>query len=205
MVEENNGVSDTPDSTVSDSVQETQTTDVSNVGNQTVQYHTHKKLLGQHKKLSDEFQSLQEQLKSLQNEKYESEGDKDKLIESLKKEVAETKTKLRSTVGTVAHTQAMNAIVEEAVKAGCNAPDVVKKFLQDKVETVTFDEAFNPDRDQIKELIQEARTSAPVLFSKEAPGIANHNKITSGDTSAGTNNVKKMSREELMQAWSSAE
>jgi len=187
----------------SDAVQQ-ESNNVSNASDNTVQYDTYKRVLGKLKNTESQFAEVQEQLKQLQNEKYEAEGNKDKLIESLRKEVHESKAKLKETVGTVARSRAMNAIVDEAVKAGCNSPDVVQKFLEDKIGELQFSDNFEPDRDQVRDLVEGAKRSAPVLFSKEAPKIASHN-IATGQTTAPKKNLKKASIDELMATWASAE
>ena len=203
MSEESKGVSDALENTVSDGAQETDKS-VSN-GDNTVNYQTHKKLLGQHKKTMSELDTLREEIASLRNEKLEVEGNKDQLIDSLKKEVNDTKSKLRTTVGNVARTQAMNAIVEEAVKAGCNSPEVVKRFLEGNINDLTFDSDFKPDRDEVRDLIENARTTAPVLLGKEAPKISNHNTSGSAGSGHSTNDIKKMSIDDLMNSWANVE
>lgn len=200
MSEDNKGVSNTPEEIVSDDQQESQTAAVSDSGNQTVQYQTHKKLLGQHKNLLSEVEKMREKLSSMETEKLEAEGNKDKLIESLKEKIAEKDSRLRNTVGSIAQKNAMSAIVEEAVKIGCNSPAIVKKFLTDKIDTLQFDENFEPDRDQVMELVNEAKLEAPTLFGKDAPKIANHN-TSKGSTSDNTKSLKKMSMDELMSTW----
>lgn len=76
----------------------------------------------------------------------------------------------------------------------------MKKFLEDKIGVLQFDEDFNPDRDQVKALIEEARSSAPILFSKEAPKIANHN-VSGGGTANPKPDLRKMSMDELISEW----
>lgn len=159
-----------------------------NDGGKTVQYDTYKRVLGKLKNTEVQFAELNEQVQTLQREKLEAEGNKDQLIDSLKKEVMEHKTKLKTTVGAVARSNAMSAIADEAVKAGCNSPDVVKKFLEDQIGSVEFDSDFKPDREQIRALVDDAKKSAPVLFGKQAPATANHNL----SSSAGTDPKKKL-------------
>ena len=198
MSQENNGVSNTPDENVSDVSQETQETTVSDSQNQTVQYHTHKKALSQLKKKSAELEELREQISSLTNEKLEAEGNKDKLIESLREQVKQKDSRLRNTVGTIAQKNASTAIVEEAVKLGCKSPAIVKKFLADKIDTLQFTEDFEPDRDQIIELVQEAKLEAPELFGKEAAKLANHN-TSRGSTVDKTKTLRKMNMDDLFE------
>lgn len=195
MSEDNKGDNVTPEST--DHVENSGAQESVNDAKNSVQYDTYKRVLGKLKSREKANTDLEERLKQLENEKLEAEGNKDQLIDSLKKEVMEHKTKLKSTVGTVATTQAMNAIVEEAVKAGCNSPGMVKKFLSDKIGGLEFDEAFNPDREQVRALIEEAKEAAPVLFGKLAPKIANHS-TSGGGTGNPKPNLKKMSMDELM-------
>ncbi|RKZ91680.1 MAG: hypothetical protein DRQ40_09595, partial [Gammaproteobacteria bacterium] len=180
---------------------ETSVNDVKN----TVQYDTYRRVVGKLKSKEQDMLDMKEQINSLRNEKLEADGNKDQLIESLRKEVTETKTKLRTTVGSVARSQAMKAIVNEAVNAGCNSPEVVERFLSSEIENLTFDEDFNPDAEQVRELVEDAKKKAPVLFSKEAPRLANHNTTQSGGTAGQAKDVKKMSIDELMNQWGKAE
>ena len=205
MSEENNGVSNTPAEAVGDGAQETQESTVSDSVNQTVQYHTHKKLLSQHKNAMTELSELRETVARIEAEKLEAEGDKDKLIESLKKQVHDANSKFKAAVGGIAQKNAMSAIVEEAVKIGCNSPGFVKKFLQDDIGALHFSEDFEPDRDQVMELVTKAKVEAPALFGKPAPNVANHNSISAGSMSETKVDVKKMSMEDLEKLWDTAE
>lgn len=171
-----------------------------------VQYDTYKRVLGKLKNTEARFEEVQEQLRALKNERYEAEGKKDELIESLRGEVTQYKTKLNQTVGTVARSQAMNAIVDEAVKAGCNSPDIVTKYLEDKIGDLEFSEDFKPDREQVRLLVEEAKKSAPILFSKEAPKVASHNIKTGGQSvQQESKSLKKMSLDDLMNTWAQIE
>jgi len=183
-------------------VQEVET--VVNDDKNTVHYDTYKRVLSKLKSRENEFDTLKEKYQTVQNDKLEAEGNKDQLIESLRKEVIETKGKLKATVGTIARSNAMTAIVDEAVKAGCNSPDVVKKFLEDQLGELEYDEDFQPDRDQVKALIEDARAKAPVLFGKEAPKIANHNN-SSGGNSHSVKKLKDLKDEDLMKIWANSD
>lgn len=204
MSDENKGDNVTPNQDGNATETEVQAA-VNDGEKQTVQYDTYRRVLSKLKNTESEFEKLYERMQTMEQDKLEAEGNKDQLIESLRKEVMETKTKLKTTVGSVARSQAMNAIVEEAVKAGCNSPDVVKKFLEDQIQNLEFDTDFNPDREQVKALVDEAKTSAPVLFSKEAPKVANHNFRPGNADSAPQKNLNKMSMDELMNTWAQAE
>ena len=199
MSEENKGVSDTLDQNVGDVSQETQKTVVSD-DNQTVQYHTHKKLLGQHKKAMAEMESMRERLATMEQEKLEAEGDVKKELEFWKKRAEDHGSKLKQTVGTIAHKSALSAIVDEAVKMGCGSVKLLKKYVQDDIGSLQFSEDFEPDADQVKELLKRVQDEAPELFAKQAPSIANHS-LSKGSTSDKSKNLKSMSMDQLVESW----
>lgn len=177
------------------------------VSKKTVQFDTYSRVFKKLKTTETAFAALNERIQAMEQDKLEAEGNKDQLIDSLRKEVTETKIKLKTTVGSVARSQAMNAIIDEAVKAGCNSPDIITKFVEDQIDTLDFNDDFTPDREQVKLLVADAKERAPILFSKEASKIANHNNLnTSGGTKTNSKKtLKKMSIDELMETWAESE
>jgi sugar-specific transcriptional regulator TrmB len=173
----------------------------SNAGDKSVKYETYSRVLGKLKKTESEFNSLSERLRQLEQEKLAAEGNKEKLIESLKSEVNETKKKYQTTVGAFAISQAKNVLIDEAVKQGCNSVDVLTKFLEDDLVNLDFQEdGFTPDRAQVKMLVENARKKAPILFAKGAPNIADHKlggKAPVGDKKS----ILKMNDNELDELW----
>jgi hypothetical protein len=206
MIDNTNGVSDAPAPSDSVAPQEINTQVLSeNSDNSTVQYQTHKRALSQLKNAQSENDNLKARLEAVSNEKLEAEGNKDELINSLKKQMMEKDVKLKATVGSIARTQAMSAIVDEAVKAGCNSPDIVKKYLEDQIGSLTFDGDFNPDREQVKLLIEDTKRTSPILFSKDAPRVASHNINAAGVSKTNKPDIKKLSIDELMNTWAETE
>jgi len=169
-------------------------------GKQSVKYETYSRVLSKLKNTEKEFISLKEKLSSLEQEKLEAEGNKEKLIESLRKEVSERRAKEKEIIGTIAITQAKNAIVEDALKAGCSSPEILTKLLEDDIAGLDYDSEFRPDREQIKQLVENAKQKHKILFAKSAPNIPNHNINTSGGS--GTKKpISKMTDEELDKMW----
>jgi len=171
-------------------------------GNQSVKYETYSRVLGKLKNTEAEFNQLKERLSSLEQEKLEAEGNKDELIQSLRKELNERKTREKTIIGSIALSQGKNALVDEAVKAGCNSPEILTKLLEGDLQGLEYDQEFRPDRDQVRTLVEEARKKNPILFSKEPPKTANHNLNPNGPSKPATKPIHKMSDEELDQLWS---
>jgi predicted nuclease with TOPRIM domain len=185
----------------SDEVVDQETTESSDAGKQSVKYETYSRVLGKLKKTESEFQSLNDRLKQLEQEKLEAEGNKDKLIESLRGEVNEHRSKYQKTIGAFAVSQAKNALIDEAVKMGCNSVEVLTKFLEDDIMNLDFaEDGFTPDKEQVKMLIESARKRAPVLFSKDAPRIADH-KLGGDQPKLEKKSILKMSDKELDEMW----
>lgn len=200
MSEESKGDNVTPENVdhVDDQESSNQTSDA---GKNTVKYETYSRVLSKLKKTEAEHQSLNERLAQLEQEKLEAEGNKDKLIESLRNERETYKTKMNEFVGTYAVKQAKSALREEALKSGCNAVDLLEDALERKLSDLEFDDdGFTPNRDQVKMLVEEYRAKAPTLFSKEAPKVANHN-LAPQDLKKGKKDILKMKDDELDELW----
>lgn len=131
----------------------------------------------------------------------EAEGNKDQLIDSLRKELNERKVREKTIVGTVALSQGRNALIDEAVKMGCNSPEILTKILEGDLQGINYDTEFNPDREQIRLLVEEARKKSPILFSKEPPKVANHNINPNTQKKKPMKPIKDMSDEELDALW----
>lgn len=204
MQDESNGSSGAP---ISDSVIQSEIeTNVSDVKN-SVQYETYKKTLGQAKKFKEQAENFQAKLLELEQGKLEADGKKDQLITSLRTQNRELDSKLKGAVGSFASSKGMSAIVSEAVKAGCTQTKLLEKLVQEKIGDLDFDEAFNPDMEQVKLLVDEARNEAPVLFSKPGPAVANHTLKSSTDSIAAGKKVtlKNAKDEDLMAMWEQAQ
>jgi hypothetical protein len=173
-----------------------------NDGKQSVKYETYSRVLSKLKNTENEFNSLKERLSSLEQEKLQLEGNKDQLIETLRKEVNERKVREKTIVGSIAVSQAKNAIVDEAVKAGCNSPEILTKILEDQIQGLEYDSEFRPDREQVKAMVEEARQKHQVLFSKTAPKVASHNLNMNGSTETVRKPLHKMTDDEINNLWS---
>lgn len=171
-------------------------------GKQSVKFETYSRVLGKLKTTEAQFSELQDKINSLEQEKLEAEGNKDQLIDSLRKELNERKAREKQIVGSIALSQGRNALVDQAVKAGCNSPEILTKLLESDLQGLDYDSEFKPDQEQVKLLIEEARKKNPILFSKEPPKTANHNLNTTPPKQKTTKPLVEMTDEEFNQVWS---
>ena len=167
-----------------------------------VKFETYDRVIRKLKQRESEYSELQERLKKIEQDRLEADGNKDELISSLRQEVAEHKNRYKVAIGSVALSHGKSAIVDEAVKAGCNSPEILTKLLERELENVDYDDEFRPDRDQIRKMIEAERKKNPILFSKEAPKTANHNINPNAASTMKTKKpIHKMTDQELDALW----
>lgn len=169
--------------------------------NDVVKYESYRKVVGQNKKFKSELEKLQEQLSQIQNEKLTAEGKKDELIQSLQEQANEYKSKYAKAIGSFAKTKAYDVITDEAVKMGCQSVSLLKRAVEDRLDSLDYDDSFTPDRDQVKAIILEIKEQEPVLFSKAGANIANHNINPSPTKQIKAKKLSEMTEEELLQHW----
>jgi hypothetical protein len=166
-------------------------------GKDTVKYDTYNRVLGEKKKLQSEYESLKEKVTTLEQGQLQSEGKKDELIESLRKQNAEVSGKLSAAVSNFAIGNAKQALAEQANKLGCNDLGLLSKAVEDKLTTIDYDDGFNPNSDQVRMLLDEAKNSHPLLFSKSAPTLGSHQLNPNATVDPDKKSLKDLSKEEL--------
>lgn len=201
MSEETKGVGDAPGVEAGGEPMESRQDQASGGSQDTVKYDTYKRTLGEAKKYKSQLEELQERLSSLEQEKLQAEGNKDELIESLKKEVNQWKGKATKAVSSFARSKVHEAMMREASKAGCQDPELVLRAYASDIDEIDFDDQFNPDVDQLKTTLERVRQERPYLFGKEAPKIGSHQVKTGSVSSDNKKPVSKMTEEELLEAF----
>lgn len=202
---QSNGISDAPQTDVSDVGVEGQQTESSASETNSVKYDTYKRTVGEAKKYKSQVDELRQKLTQFEQGQLQAEGKKDELIDNLRKQNSELNSKLSKAVGNFAKSKVYETMLKEASKLGCQDPDLVLKAYADELETIDFDDSFNPDTEQIRATLTKVREERPYLFSKEAPKIANHQIKTqsvSGET--GKKSLKELKTDDLMALWSKA-
>jgi len=103
-------------------------------------------------------------------EEEEKKGNLTKVLEEYKNKTRTLEENLKKKDFLFAKSNIDNALKTEALKMGCKDPDVfVRLIAKEKRDMVQFDEAYSPDPDDIKMVVQEAAKaySHIGLFGKE--------------------------------------
>ena len=114
--------------------------------------------------------SLETKFQDIEIERAQSQGDKDKVIQSLQEELRKTKNTVRQTNYTNAKTNVIADLKIKAKEMNCTDPDLFIKLVgDDRIGKVTVDGQFRPDPDEINDLIDEKMKEFEhiKLFSKD--------------------------------------
>ena len=177
--------------------QETQAAD----GGNKVDFATYDKAMKSFSKAKSRAEELEQRLMALEQEKLHAEGNKDELIENLRKQNTDLNSKYKTAVGSFARSKGFDAIVDEAVKLGCTSPRLLKKRVEDELPHLSYDEDFRPDANEVRALVEKARKDEPLIFAKPAPNVGSHTLRSADVSSPGAKPLNQMKEEELMALW----
>lgn len=199
MSEENKGVSDAPvDQGSAEGLEQGQSASGSQ---DSVKYDTYRKTLSEAKKSKAQLTEAMERLQMLEQEKLQAEGKTQELLQSVIKERDSYKSRLAEAHGAFAQGRAMDAIIDEANKMGVASTGLLRKAIGDKVNDLEFDDEYRPNSEQVKMLLESIRQEEPLLFSKQAPKVADHKFNPQAGQTKGKA-LKDMSKDELIEYWS---
>lgn len=166
--------------------------------NNQVSYETYQKTLAQRKADQEKLRSLEEKLNSLENEKLEAEGDKDKLIESLKNQLKDSRDKLTTKQKTYADKALRSQIELKAKEFGCIDTDVLYKTMDlDKLTIDLVNDDLQVDQDGLKDQLESLRKDKSYLFSASAPKIRDGNPVKETIADTKEKSFADMSLDEL--------
>lgn len=120
--------------------------------------------------LKPKYQELENKIKDLELKRQQAEGDKDGVIETLKVQVNEYKTKFETASKTYAQKTLEDQIKTEAIKEGCVNPQKLMKLLaSEDLANVEIGDGFKINESDLKALIEKAKQDhADIgLFRKE--------------------------------------
>lgn len=164
---ETNGASGTPNENVSDGSEE-------NANQNSVNYLTHKRLLGQKKRQDEELDSLRTRVETFEQSQLEADGKKDELITSLRKQVTERDDRYKKDLGNLAYSTLESQVKSVASEMGCVDNSALARLVDMQTLEVNG-ETFRAESSDIKSMLEDARQKMPYLFSKAGPQIDNHN------------------------------
>lgn len=115
-------------------------------------------------KFKDLYQSSQERLSSLEKrldqreiESAQSQGDKDKVIQTLQEKLTQAEKKNKTTQYTAARTNVESELKMLAKESGCVDPSLLVRLLgNDRIDKITVDSGLRPDHNEIKDLIDDS-------------------------------------------------
>ena len=167
-------------------------------GGDSVSYQTHRKLLSEKKEWQSKATSLEERLNALEQEKQQAEGNKDQVIESLKKQTNEEKEKNKKLANFFKFQVVSDKVERKAIEAGCVDPKTLVKNLDLTNIEPDIDNGFAVDEQAINTAIENAKKELPYFFSQHKPKINDVVPRTINGTPE--KGAAEMSRDELLKA-----
>lgn len=133
---------------------------------------SHRKLLGEKKSLQARYQELENQFLAIKQEKDLAEGNKDKVIEELRKQNSTIKSEFEKTKQTYTWNVLTGEIKREAIRNGCKDPDKLIKLIPDEdLRSLEIGENFSIDGNSLKELIEKRKKEDHFLFESSSKSV----------------------------------
>jgi len=138
-------------------------------------------------------------LEELEQGKMAAEGNKDQLIDSLRKKVESIEAEKKQLAGNFVERSLKAQFEAEALKQGIKRPAIMDKLIDygafvDSIDTSTF----MADEMDVKTTVEQIKEEYPELFSRESPKINNRTPSTEMDSVDGKKKIDfmKLTREE---------
>jgi hypothetical protein len=143
-------------------------------------------------KLKKELDNWRSKAKELEMKTLEAEGQKDKIIETLKDELKSYKVKEVE----IMRSRARDQIAVKAAELGCLNPDLMLKAID--VDQFEVDRATLKitDMETVNKTLEEFKKQNPFMFKQSGP-VVKDGVPGGGNTSAGKVDLTKMSTKEL--------
>jgi hypothetical protein len=130
-----------------------------------VSFDSHQKLLKEKKSLLSKYAELESQVAQLSQEKDMAEGNKDKVIEELKKQNQQIKSEFEKTKQSYTWSTLTGEIKREAMKNGCKDPDKLLRLMSDEdLRSLEIGENFSIDPGSLREIIEKNKKENHFLF-----------------------------------------
>lgn len=163
-----------------------------------VKYETYLRKKNLADNLSAKTKELEDKIAQLENEKFEAEGNKDGIIDNLKKQVESLTGKKNEIVSNFAYASLSSQVEAEAAKLGCVDTSALIKLMDLNEFTENMDtDTFKANSDELKAAVEIQKKEKPYLFSKSGPKINTSNAKT--DFTEKKEPVADMSIEDLKQ------
>ena len=143
--------------------------------NDTVNYDTYRKTVNAEKNAKARAAELEAELQKLRQEKDLLDGNKDKVIDDLKKRYESLESEFKKTKHTYAWSTLTNEIKREAIKHGCKDPDKFIRLMDDEdLKAIEVGEDFKISNESLEKVINKGKKENFFLFGESskvaAPG-----------------------------------
>lgn len=189
------------DSVQSQEVDSVETSEQRESKKDSVAYDTYRRTLSEAKKFKSELAQIKAERDALQEAKLEAEGNKDALIESLRKQAEEARSQLKESKDKFAYRSVSEQISREAISQGCKDANVLMNLLSDEdYNSLEIGDDYSVNQDDLKRLIESSkkRYENIALFGKGSANV--QSVVPQKGTNAAAVDRSKMSVEELSDA-----
>lgn len=189
------------DSVQSQEVDSVETSEQRESKKDSVAYDTYRRTLSEAKKFKSELAQIRAERDALQEAKLEAEGNKDALIESLRKQAEEARSQLKESKDKFAYRSVSEQISREAISQGCKDANVLMNLLSDEdYNSLEIGDDYSVNQDDLKRLIESSkkRYENIALFGKGSANV--QSVVPQKGTNAAAVDRSKMSVEELSDA-----
>lgn len=163
-----------------------------------VKYETYARKKKLAENLATAKRELEEKLSLMEQQKFEAEGNKDKVIESLRKQVDSLSSEKKQLFGNFAYNSLTSQIAAEASKLGCVDAEALVRLMdvESLMEGLDTD-TFKANSTDLKMAIEEQKKNRSYLFDKHGPKLNTSNPST--EFSKKEKSAAEMSADELKQ------
>lgn len=138
-----------------------------------VSYESYQKALKEKKTFQSKATEYETLIEQLRQEKAMAEGNKDEVINTLKKQTEELKAKLDKTTKTYAWSTLTGEVKREAMRHGCKDPEkLIRLMSDDDLRSIEIGENFSISGDSLKELIEKNKKENHFLFESSSKQAA---------------------------------
>lgn len=130
-----------------------------------VSYETHRRLLGEKKKMQAEFEAMKSELDKKHQAEMEQKGEEKKLIDALRKQLAEKDKALIDVKTNYTFRSLESSLMAEAVKQGCVDTELLLKAID--INSIEINDDLSINQDDLKRAISDVAAKKPILFKKK--------------------------------------
>jgi len=206
-MEETHGVSDSPQTDASGNSADDLKQQYEQDKHDGIAYDSYKKAVNQYKSAKSEADSLRAKLQQYEEEKLESQGRKDEVIASLRKQLGELDDKYRGSQRSYTWNVVGAQIKSELAAKGVRNPEKALKYAKaahkDDLSAIEVDEDYNVNHQDLSRFVDKFLMENQDMGFVSKVGVKD---IPPGKVEIDGNEnkgVAKMSDDELSKAWNS--